>query len=407
MRRISYSRQNISEQDIEAVERVLRSDWLTQGPMVKQFETAFADCIGSRYAVAVSSGTAALHLAMVALGVSSGSRIITAPITFAATANCVRYCGGQVQFADIDPETYLLDIQAVEQLIREHPEGTFSGVIAVDFAGRPVDICAFRDLTNRYGLWLVEDASHAPGAQYHIQENQLGTCGDCNFCDLATFSFHPVKHIAAGEGGMITTNDPALYKKLVRLRSHGIERDTANFVNSVQFASAEDASGASIEGHAWPEWYMEMQELGFNYRLSDIHAALGFSQLQRLDESLQRRRTLAERYHAAFLNVPQITDRNSEAMRPQHAFHLYVVEVEHRLALYRFLCQQGILTQIHYIPCHLMPYYRGLGWNEGDLPEAERYYAHCISLPMYCSLSDDDQDYVISAIKSFYSSPNR
>ena len=233
---IPYGRQNITEEDLKAVVETLQSDYLTQGPKIAEFEEAFAKYVGSKYAVAVSNGTAALHLSALALNVQKGDKVITTPITFAASANCVRYCGGEVVFADIDPETYLLDIKSVRKLLEASPKGTYKGLIPVDFAGRAVDLEAFKDLAEEFDLWIIEDACHAPGGYFIDSSGKKQFCGNGNFADLAIFSFHPVKHIACGEGGMITTNDEALYEKLLQLRTHGIVKDDHKFQNSIEFA---------------------------------------------------------------------------------------------------------------------------------------------------------------------------
>jgi UDP-4-amino-4,6-dideoxy-N-acetyl-beta-L-altrosamine transaminase len=396
---IPYGKQNITEADIQAVVETLQSDYLTQGPKIKEFEEAFADYVGAKYAVAVANGTAALHLNCLALDVKPGDKVITTPITFAASANCVRYCGGEVVFADIDPETYLLDIHKVRELLEASPKGTYKGIIPVDFAGRAVDLEAFRKLADEYGLWIIEDSCHSPGGYFIDSKGQNQNCGNGNFADLAIFSFHPVKHIAAGEGGIITTNDEELYKRLLKLRTHGITKDETIYENSVSFAGGDSG---------YPAWYMEMQELGYNYRLTDFQAALGLSQLQRADQGLQRRHEIAAYYHEAFKDIPQITDRNFESGNSQpptannHAHHLYVLEVEDRLGLYNYLRDNKIFAQIHYIPTHLMPYYRQFGWKEGDIPKAETYYKHCISLPMFPTLSDEDQGFVIDKITEYY-----
>ncbi|QHV96266.1 UDP-4-amino-4,6-dideoxy-N-acetyl-beta-L-altrosamine transaminase [Spirosoma endbachense] len=384
---IPYGRQHITDEDIAAVADVLRGPFLTQGPHIGAFETAFANYIGSQYAVAIANGTAALHLCCMALGVTTGTRVITTPITFSASANCVRYCGGEVYFADIDPETALLDINAVRALLEQHPEGYFSGIIPVDFAGYPVDMAAFRDLADDYGLWLLEDACHAPGGSFTDQRGTIRRCGDGSLADLAIFSFHPVKHIAAGEGGMITTNDEALYKHLLRLRTHGITNKPAEWT--------EPYIGEPERGG----WYMELQELGYNYRLTDMQAALGTSQLQRVDAMFARRQEIAKRYDEAFSNshVSIIIPPNGVS----HAYHLYVIQVDDRKELYDFLRTKNIMAQVHYIPVHLMPYYRQFGWKPGDFPNAERYYARCLSLPMFPTLTADEQEYVIASVKEF------
>lgn len=375
---IPYGRQHITPEDIQAVSETLLSDYLTQGPKVAEFERQFAEYVGATHAVAVSNGTAALHLCALALDVQPGQRVITTPITFAASANCVRYCGGEVHFADIDPATALIDLQAVRRLLESHPHGHFHGLIPVDFAGLPVDLEAARQLCDEFGLWMIEDSCHAPGGFFVDSRGQQQPCGSGQFADLGIFSFHPVKHIATGEGGMITTNRPDLYERLLKLRTHGITKDPAQLHRN--------------EGG----WYMEMQELGYNYRMPDMLCALGISQLRRADEGLARRRDLAARYDAAFAAVPQVQPL---AGAPGHAYHLYVIQVPDRKKLYDGLREQQIFAQVHYIPVHTMPYYQQLGWQRGDFPHAENYYAHCLSIPLYPSLTDEQQQYVINSIR--------
>lgn len=444
MKAIPYGRQNITEEDIQAVVDVLKSDWLTQGPKIAEFEQAFAEYIGSKYAVAVANGTAALHLCTLALGVKPGDKVITTPITFAASANCVKYAGGDVVFADIDPETYLLDIREVEKLLKASQKGTYQGIIPVDFAGRAVDLEDFRKLADEYGLWIIEDACHAPGGYFVDSQGKKQHCGNGNFADLAIFSFHPVKHIATGEGGMITTNDEKLYKKLLLLRTHGITRNAEQYQNTPEFANGfdpmtrealmtnddrrsndpmttNDARSANdpmtVEGqNDYPNWYMEMQELGFNYRLTDFQAALGLSQLKRADEGLQKRKKIAARYDQAFAGMfkdHKVNDpmTNSDLMTINdpmtindsgHAYHLYIIETDRRRELYEHLRKHNIFAQVHYIPVHLMPYFRQFGWKEGDLPNAEKYYSQCLSLPMYPTLSEEEQTFVIKTITDFF-----
>ena len=384
---IPYGRQHITDEDIAAVVDVLRGPFLTQGPHIGDFEAAFAKYIGCQYAVAVANGTAALHLCCMALGVQEGTRVITTPITFSASANCVRYCGGEVHFADIDPNSALLDINAVRTLLEQHPKGYFSGIIPVDFAGYPVDLSAFRELADEYGLWLLEDACHAPGGSFVDQKGIAHRCGDGSLAELAIFSFHPVKHIAAGEGGMITTNDEELYKHLLRLRTHGITNKPAELT---EFEPDSPERGG---------WYMELQELGYNYRLTDMQAALGLSQIQRADDMLNRRLAIAKRYDEAFSGTNVTTIIPSAGVG--HAYHLYVVQVNDRKGLYDFLRTKNIMAQVHYIPVHLMPYYRQFGWKPGDFPNAERYYARCLSLPMYPTLTDEEQEYVIKSVLDY------
>ncbi len=390
-RAIPYGRQNITQEDIDAVIETLKSDFLTQGPKILEFEKAFAEYIGSKYAVAVANGTNALHLCTLALDVKKGQKVITTPITFAASANCIRYCDGAVVFADIDPKTYLIEYDSVKKLLEASPIGTYQGIITVDFAGRAVDLEKFRALADQYNLWIIEDSCHSPGGSFVDSKGNQQNCGNGNFADLAIFSFHPVKHIATGEGGMVTTNDDALYRKLLKLRTHGIVKSDDLYTNSISFAGGQDK---------YPLWYMEMQDLGFNYRLTDFQAALGLSQLKRADEGLIRRREIASTYFEAFKDKSFV--KGQSGVIEGHAYHLYIIEVENRLELYNFLRSKIIFAQIHYIPCHLMPYYRQFGWKEGDMPQAENYYKHCISLPMFPTLTAEEQDYVITCIDEFY-----
>jgi UDP-4-amino-4,6-dideoxy-N-acetyl-beta-L-altrosamine transaminase len=387
---IPYGRQNITEEDIQAVIDVLRCDYLTQGPQIKLFEDAFSQYIGSKYAVAVSNGTAALHLCALALNVKEGQKVITTPITFAASANCIRYCGGHVEFVDIDPSTYLIDIEKVKNLLESSPKGTYSGIIPVDFSGRAVNLEEIKVLADDYNLWIIEDACHAPGGYFNDSKGEKQNCGNGNFADLAIFSFHPVKHIACGEGGMITTNNEELYKNLLKLRTHGIVKDNQNYINSIELAGGIDE---------YPGWYMEMQMLGYNYRLTDFQAALGLSQLKRADLGIERRREIATIYNDAFSKTSKINGQSG--LVEGHAYHLYIIEVEDRLGLYNYLKSNNIFAQIHYIPTHLMPYYQQFGWKEGDFQNAEKYYSQCLSLPMYPTISINDQKYIIENILNF------
>jgi len=283
----------------------------------------------------------------------------------------------------------------------------------VDFAGRAVDLEAFRSLADEFGCWIIEDSCHSPGGYFIDSNGNKQRCGNGNFADLAIFSFHPVKHIATGEGGMITTNNQELYQKLLTLRTHGIVKNDGLYQNSVDFAigaplgKSEQSTVFSepLTAHrspftAYPLWYMEMQDLGYNYRITDLQAALGLSQLQRAEEGLLRRIEIASRYQKAFNGLDFI--KHQSGVIEGHAYHLYILEVENRLELYNHLRKKQIFTQIHYIPIHLMPYYRQFGWKVGDMPYAENYYKHCISLPMYPTLSNEDQDFVIKQIQNFY-----
>ncbi len=378
---IPYGKQTITESDIKAVQEVLRSDYLTQGPKIEEFEKKFSHYIGADHAVAVANGTAALHVSTLSLKVKPGDKVITSPITFSASANCVRYCGGEVFFVDIDPETYLIDIDKLSSLLESHPKGTFTGIIPIDLTGLPVDLEKIKAVADEYNLWIIEDACHAPGGYFVDSKGTKQFCGNGNFADLAIFSFHPVKHIATGEGGMVTTNHNELKERLEIFRTHGITKNP----------------DLMHENHGG--WYYEMLELGYNYRLSDIHAALGISQLTRIDENIRKRRNIAQRYQEAF--------QNSEVKTPFipkdhfHVYHLYVIKVNDRLGLYNHLRRNNIYPQVHYIPVHLLPYYRNLGWRKNDFPVAESYYDQCLSLPMYPDLTDDQQQFVIDRIIEF------
>lgn len=389
---IPYGKQSLTEGDIQAVVDVLKSDFWTQGPIIPEFEKNFASYVGSKFAVAVSNGTAALHLCALALDLELGDQVITTPITFVASANCVRYCGAEVIFADIDRETYLLDIHSVRKLLEEDTEHKIKGIIPVDFAGRVIDLEAYRALADEFNCWIIEDACHAPGGSFINSKGESEMAGNGKYADLSIFSFHPVKHIASGEGGMITTNNEELYHRLLKLRTHGITKNQDQFENSISISGGSES---------YPNWYMEMQELGFNYRLTDIQAALGNSQLKRASEGIRKRRSIASVYNQAFKDIKAIKtfSFNDEE---EHAFHLYIIEVENREELYKYLREHNILTQIHYFPAHLMPYFQKFGWKKGDFPNSESYYNFCISLPMYPTLSTDQQIKTISVIKEFY-----
>ncbi|MBO9153285.1 UDP-4-amino-4,6-dideoxy-N-acetyl-beta-L-altrosamine transaminase [Chitinophaga sp. MAH-28] len=380
-RNIPYGKQEIDYKDIAAVVEVLQSDFLTQGSRIAEFEKAFAEYIGARYAVAVSNGTAALHLAALALNVNESSNVITTPITFAASANCIRYCGGKVTFADIDPQTATLDINKVRALLEASPRGTYTGIIPVDYAGYPVNLEAFRKLADEYGLWIIEDACHAPGGYFIDSKGEKQFCGNGKLAELAIFSFHPVKHIACGEGGMITTNDPVLYDRLLLLRTHGITKDPEKLQ----------------ENHGG--WYYEMQYLGLNYRLTDFQAALGITQLKKADKGLARRREIARYYAEKFegTNVDFSVAVNVEG----HAYHLFVIKVKNRKQLYDKLRENHIYAQVHYIPVHTLPYYQGLGYQKGQYPLSEAFYEVCLSLPMYPSLTQEDLDFVIQTVLKY------
>lgn len=380
MKPIPYGRQSIQQEDIDAVIETLQADFLTQGPKVGEFEEKFAEYVGSRYAVAVSNATAGLHLAVLALGLEPGQRIITTPITFAATANCARYAGGEVWFADIDPDTYTLSLQKTIELIQSKPKGFFKGIIPVDFAGLPVDLEAFRALADEHDLWIIEDACHAPGGYFTDSNGVRQMCGNAHYADIGVFSFHPVKHIACGEGGMLTTNSKELYSRLSKLRTHGITKEKM---------SKNDGG-----------WFYEMQFLGYNYRLTDIQSALGITQLAKNQEGVRRRNIIANNYKNAFFGKVKFQDLPDGFY---NAHHLFIVEVDDRKGLYDYLREHNIFAQIHYIPIHTLPYYKNIGYQDADLTNAEKYYSRCISLPMYPTLTQKEQEFVIEKVLSFVS----
>jgi perosamine synthetase len=367
MPKIPYGRQHIDEDDIQAVADALRSDYLTTGPRVSEFEKAVADFCGTAHGVAVANGTAALHAAMFALGIEPGDEVVVPPMTFAATANCVLYMGATPVFADVDPATLLLDPDRVQEKITAKTRA----IIAVDYAGHPCDWGRLRALADRNELALVADGCHALGGTY--KGARVGT-----LADMTVFSFHPVKHVATGEGGMVMTDDNALDARLRLFRNHGITTD----------ARSREESGA---------WFYEMRELGYNYRMTDIQAALGTSQLRKLPRFLERRREIAEFYDRRFAGTPVRPLERMENV--QHAYHLYVVRLANRDAVYRKLREAGIFAQVHYIPVHLHPYYREqLGTGEGLCPMAESAYAEILSLPIFPDLSDNDMEYVAQTL---------
>ncbi|PKQ67837.1 UDP-4-amino-4,6-dideoxy-N-acetyl-beta-L-altrosamine transaminase [Raineya orbicola] len=381
MKPIPYGKQEITSADIESVINTLQSDFWTQGPKIAEFEQKFAEYVGAKYAVAVANGTAALHLSALALGVKEGVNVITSPLTFVASANCIKYAGGNVFFADIDEKTLLLDLKKVEKLILSKPKGFFQGIIPVDFAGKAVDLERLKLLAQKYNLWILEDACHAPGGYFVDSKGEKQFCGNGNFADLAIFSFHPVKHIACGEGGMITTNRQDLYEKLLLLRTHGITRNPELLQ----------------ENHGG--WYYEMQTLGYNYRLTDLQCALGISQLQRAKENLAKRHQIALRYQQAFESLSEVKILPYDK---GNAYHLYIIQTEKRKELYDYLKAHQIFCQVHYIPVHLQPFYKNLGYKKGDFPMVENYYEKCLSLPMYPTLTENEQSFVIEKIKAFF-----
>ena len=378
MNPINYGKQNIDQDDVDAVIDTLKSDFLTQGPKVKEFEDKFSKYLGSKYAVAVNNATSGLHLSILTMGLQPGDRVITTPITFAATANCIRYAGGHVWFADIDPDTYLLSLKKTKELIESKPKGFFKGIIPVDFAGLPVNMEKFRELADNHNLWIIEDACHAPGGYFKDSKGKKQMCGNGSYADCGVFSFHPVKHIACGEGGMVTTNSEEKYLKLLELRSHGINKKNM------------------IQNHGG--WYYEMHTLGYNYRLTDLQSALGITQLKKNPNGVLRRNQIANIYKDAFLG--KISFQSIQDFQ-FNAYHLFIVELDRRKELYDFLKTKSIFAQIHYIPVHLLPYYKDIGYDEAKLENAEIYYNKCISLPMYPSLTNDEQNFIIEKTLEF------
>jgi perosamine synthetase len=372
---IPYGRQVVEEEDISAVVDALRSDWLTTGPLVGEFEAAFAACVGAAHAVAASNGTAALHLCMLAAEIGPDNEVIVPALTFAASANCARYVGAKVIFADVRPDTLTIDVAHVASLVTPRTKA----IITVDYGGLPSDLDELLALAQRYGLVLVEDACHAPGAEY--RGRKVGS-----IAHLSAFSFHPVKHLTTGEGGMITTNDAELAERLRRYRNHGIATDHRQ----------REQRGT---------WRYDMIELGYNYRLNDIQCALGLSQLRRLPLTIQRRRVLAAQYEAALRNL-RLLRLPSEPADRKHAWHLYAVRVrgenpgEVRQRVFSAMRQAGIGVNVHYLPVYLHSYYRALGYSAGLCPVAEQAYEGLLSLPMWHGLTDVDQRRVIENLSS-------
>ncbi|MCI8409812.1 MAG: UDP-4-amino-4,6-dideoxy-N-acetyl-beta-L-altrosamine transaminase [Lachnospiraceae bacterium] len=368
---IPYGRQCIEEDDIEAVVEVLCSDYVTTGPTVEAFEKTVAEYTEAKYAVAVSNGTAALHAACLAAGLKEGDEVITTPITFAASANCVLYCGAKPVFVDIEPDTYNIDPTKIEEKITSKTKA----IIAVHFTGQPCKMDKIHEIAEKYNLLVIEDAAHALGADY--KGKKIGSISD-----MTTFSFHPVKHITTGEGGMITTNSKELYDKLVLFRSHGITRDE-------RFLEKNEGG-----------WYYEQLDLGYNYRITDIQCALGISQMKKLERFVERRREIAKRYNEAFADIKGIQIPKQEA-GCHNSWHLYVIQVleKDRKEVFDALRSKNIGVNVHYIPVYKHPYYQKNGYEKVCCRNAEQYYANAISIPMYPLLSKEEQEYVIETIK--------
>jgi len=380
---IPYGRQDISKSDIDAVVAVLQSDLLTQGPQVPLFEQTVARYVGAKHALAVNSATSALHIACMALELGQGDWLWTTPVTFVASANCGLYCGAQVDFVDIDPRTYNLCPNALEtKLLAAEKAGKLPKVlVAVHLCGQPCNMAAIHALALKYGFRIIEDASHAIGGQYKGE-----FIGNSCYSDITVFSFHPVKIITTAEGGMVLTNSDELAHKMTLLRSHGITRDTAHMTHTPD-----------------GPWYYQQIDLGYNYRMTELQAALGVSQMQRLDAFVARRHQLAQRYDQLLAALPVTTPWQHPDS--YSGLHLYVVRLQlvkinktHR-QVFEALREQGIGVNLHYIPVHTQPYYQRMGHKVGDYPQAEQYYAEAISLPMYQTLSDSQQDQVVAALQ--------
>jgi UDP-4-amino-4,6-dideoxy-N-acetyl-beta-L-altrosamine transaminase len=381
---IPYGRQDISQADIDAVVSVLQSDFLTQGPQVPLFEQTVAQHVGAKHALAVNSATSALHIACLALGLGTGDWLWTTPVTFVASANCGLYCGAQVDFVDIDPRSYNLCPQALEaKLVRAEKAGRLPKVlVAVHLCGQPCDMAAIHALGQRYGFKIIEDASHAIGGKYRGE-----FIGNSRFSDITVFSFHPVKIITTAEGGMTLTNNTELAHKMALYRSHGITRDPAQMTH--------EADGP---------WYYQQIELGYNYRMTELQAALGISQIERLEEYVARRHEIASRYDQLLCNLPLTTPwQHPDSYSGLHLYvirlHLDKVKKSH-LQVFEHLRGQGIGVNLHYIPVHTQPYYEKLGFKVGDFPQAEQYYAEAISLPLFATLTDHQQDEVVDALRN-------
>jgi perosamine synthetase len=379
---IPYSRQNIDEEDIKAVVEVLRSDWITQGPKIAEFEKKVAAYCGARYAVAVSSGTTALHLACLAAGIGAGDEVITSPITFVASANCVLYVGARPVFADIRPDTYCIDSGEVKKKVT----ASTKAIIPVDFAGHPCDMDEINSIAGERGLVVIEDAAHSLGAEY--KGRRVGT-----LADMTVFSYHPVKHITTGEGGMVVTDNKKYYEKMVLLRTHGITRDPERLQNAEL---------------AQMPWYYEMQELGYNYRITDFQCGLGISQMDKLADFVRRRQAIAAAYDRAFRGVEEIiTPADLEDRKS--SYHLYPIQLKSmcRNKVFNAIREKGLGVNVHYIPVHLQPYYQNtFGYKDSDFPVSENYFTRCISLPVHQGMTDEDLHYVVSTVMSLLKDAN-
>ena len=374
MKKIPYATQWIDDHDIQAVVDALRTDWLTQGPKIKEFEERVAQYCGAKYAVAVNSGTAALHLSCLAAGIGSNDEVITSPITFVASANCVLYCGGKPVFADVLADTINIDPNEIEKKITSKTKA----IIPVHFAGHSCDMEEIKTIAKKNNLIIIEDAAHALGSEY-----KGAKIGSCSFSDMTTLSFHAVKHITTGEGGVVLTNNREYYERLQLLRAHGIIKDSTKLKN---------------DGES--PWYYEMQELGFNYRITDFQCALGRSQLTKLDGFVKQRREIVEKYNDAFRDIDGIIVP-VEKKFVRSSWHLYVIRVRRdRKRIFEALRKKGLGVNVHYIPVYWQPYYHKLGYHKGECPKGENYYEQAITLPLFPRMTNKEIDYVIKTVKS-------
>ncbi len=389
---LPYGRQSIDQSDIKKVSRVLKNDFITQGPNVKNFEIKFAKYVGAKYAVACSNGTAALHLSCLALNLGPGKKLLTSTITFVASANCAQYVGAETLFADIDPSTFCISIESLKKILIKKK---VDAVVVVHMSGHPANLQEIYKLKKKYDFHVIEDACHALGGFYKNTK-----IGSCKYSDLSTFSFHPIKSITTGEGGMITTNNKNTYKKLLNLRSHGIHKNTNDFYNK---KIAFDKKGNPNM------WYYEMNELGYNYRITDIQSALGESQLKKINKFINLRRKVAKIYNEGFAKNDLIETpiENSDV---KHAYHLYTILInfkklgKSRNEIMKVLKKNNIGTQVLYIPVHLQPYYlKKYGFKRGQFPFAEKYYDRCLSLPIFANLKKNEVNYVINKVNSIIS----
>ncbi len=383
MNYIPYSRQYIDEEDIQEVVKVLKSDFITQGPKIPEFERKLVDYCGAKYTVAVNSGTSALHIACLAAGIKPGDEVITSPITFVASANCVLYCGGKPVFADIQEDTINIDPHEIKKKITSRTKA----IIPVHFAGHPCDMEEIQAIAKEHNLVVIEDAAHALGAEYKGSK-----IGSCKYSDMTILSFHAVKHITTGEGGAVLTNDKKYYEKLLMFRNHGITKDKSRFTLH--------------DSRLMGDWYYEMQTLGYNYRMTDIQAALGISQMKKLDSFVKRRREIAAIYHKAFRDNPYF-DIPTENDYAYSSYHLYPIRLKDKYKtmkreIFVKLREKGLGIQVHYIPVYWHPYYKDLGYRKGLCPVAEDFYQREISIPVYPAMSDKDIKHVIEKVNHIF-----